>query len=461
MFGPLATDRRRGRGPDADPPASLLIDRYLPEYDVTTVRHRVVEADPETTYDAMLEADLTEMGPLVRALGWLRVAPTALLERVRGTRSEPTLETLTFADVADVEGWIRLAESPGRELVLGAVGRFWRPAIEWREVDPDAFADFDEPRYAKLALSLSVRPHGEGHTLVSYEARTATTDADAERRFRRYWRLIGPFAGYVMSRALSRIAADAEVRADRASGPDRRSGGRTEAAGGTGDGGDDERGGWRRIAVVLLPATLLAVYHLRIRPWHRRWGTTPREAVGALPGDELLQEPASQVTHAVEIDAPPEDVWPWLVQLGQGRGGFYSYDWIERLVGAEIRNVDRIVPELQDLEAGDVVRLAPEDYPIPTRESAPEVAVLESERALVLRPPIESPPWTWAFVLEPTDEGTTRLVVRQRSSGASSWLERAIDYLFWEPAHFVMERKTLREIDRLASRSAADRPTVA
>lgn len=200
----------------------MLIDDYLPTYDVTVARHAVVEADPETTYRAALSADLFDLGPIVRVLGWLRVAPTYLIERVRGQESEPMPDTLAFADLGGTDEWVLLAEKPGEEIVFGAVGTFWSPEIEWRAVDPEEFTEFDEPGYGKIALGLSVRPYGEGRTLLSYEARTATTDAGSRRRFRRYWRLIAPFAGYLMGKALERMAADAE-RAARLEGVSSRS----------------------------------------------------------------------------------------------------------------------------------------------------------------------------------------------------------------------------------------------
>uniref|UniRef100_A0A7D5H5B2 SRPBCC family protein n=1 Tax=Natrinema halophilum TaxID=1699371 RepID=A0A7D5H5B2_9EURY len=224
--------------------------------------------------------------------------------------------------------------------------------------------------------------------------------------------------------------------------------------------------GSRLVAAAAL--TLVGAYHFVIRPWHRRWGSTTREARAPLPGDDLLPDATDQVTHAIEIDAPVEAVWPWLVQLGQGRGGFYSYDWLENAVGADIHNADRIVPEYQTLEEGDVVRLAPADYPVSSPESAPEVAHLETERTLVLRPPGESPAWTWAFVLEPVADGSTRLLARTRSNpGRSSIgpfssfpaLQEGVNYLFWEPAHFVMERGMLRGIRRRAEQMGRTAPS--
>ncbi|WP_265108982.1 hypothetical protein [Halosolutus halophilus] len=464
MFGPLVHTLTRTR-PDggsrldaAD--SALLIDRHLPEYDVTQHRHAVVVADPETTYRATVEADMMDTGPVVRALSRLRDLPARLGHRIRGTQPAQFPEELTIDRLGESDEWFLIDERPGAELVFGSVGTFWRPSIEWREVDPDAFAAFDEPGYAKLAVSLSVRPYGARRTLLTYEARTATTDDESRRRFRRYWRLIGPFAGYLMQRALERMRTDAEERAG-----DRDATRSAPASDGL-DGMDGEFDGEpigtsrRRWPWLLAAVSIAAGYHNRVRPWHREWGTTPREAVGALPGDEFAPEPATRVTHAIEIDAAPDAVWRWLVQIGQNRGGFYSYDVLENLVGADIHTVDRIVPEYQELAEGDTVRLAPEDYPITTPESAPEVVHLEEERAIVLQPPVDSPTWTWAFVLREIDEGTTRLVARMWSPEPSSRLDAAIDYLVWEPAHFVMERRMLRELKRRAELQAAESTAV-
>ncbi|MFC4542681.1 hypothetical protein ACFO5R_12190 [Halosolutus amylolyticus] len=466
MPGPLGHTLTRPRSDDgarfdaaassADPP--LLIDRHLPAYDVTQHRHAVVDADPETTYAAMLEADMMDTGPAVRALGRLRDLPARLAHRIRGTEPAQFPGELTIARLGESDEWLLIGERPGEELVFGSVGTFWRPSIEWREVDPDAFAAFDESGYAKLAVSLSVRPYGAERTLLTYEARTATTDAASRRKFRRYWRLIGPFAGYLMSRALERMRIDAEERArDRDAMEQPAATDRMDGTPGTSDRQSSARPRRRRSWLfAALSIAVAAAYHTRVRPWHRTWGTTPREAVGALPGDEFCSEPADQVTHAIEIDASPDAVWQWLVQIGQNRGGFYSYDVLENLVGADIHTVDRIVPEYQQLAEGDTVRLAPEDYRVQTPESAPEVVHLEAERAIVLRPPVDGPTWTWAFVLRETDEGTTRLVVRMRSPESSSRLEAAIEYLGWEPAHFVMEQRMLRELKRRAERHEED-----
>ena len=91
-------------------------------------------------------------------------------------------------------------------------------------------------------------------------------------------------------------------------------------------------------------------------PWHSAWGTTPDERALALPGDPAVRDPALEIQHAVTIAASPDKVWPWLVQIGQDRAGFYSYDWLERAAGADIHNVEEIRPQWQDRRVGDLVR---------------------------------------------------------------------------------------------------------
>src|SRR3954463_3114879 len=112
----------------------------------------------------------------------------------------------------------------------------------------------------------------------------------------------------------------------------------------------------RQPSPLVLFGTAAALYALVIRPWHLRWGAQPGDENRELPGDELLPKDGTQILHAVTIDAPVEEVWPWLAQLGQDRGGFYSYEWLENLIGDDIRNADRIHPEWQRTEAGDLVR---------------------------------------------------------------------------------------------------------
>jgi hypothetical protein len=146
----------------------------------------------------------------------------------------------------------------------------------------------------------------------------------------------------------------------------------------------------RLLRTPLVGGALLpwAAYLLLVRPWHSRWGATQEEARRVLPYDHFVPTPLAQTTRAITIDAPAEQVWRWLVQLGQGRGGLYSYDWLENLADLEVHSVEEIIPELQNLKVGDLVRLAPESM---GAEAGWRVAAMESGRTLVLHQPADPP----------------------------------------------------------------------
>jgi hypothetical protein len=201
----------------------------------------------------------------------------------------------------------------------------------------------------------------------------------------------------------------------------------------------------------------VAGYTRAIRPWHLRWGATEAETHEPLTGDEVISRPDIEATHAVTIEAPVAAVWPWLVQVGQDKGGFYSYAWLENLVGCGLRNADRILSEYQSLEVGDVVRLHPKAPQLP-------VLVVEPYRAIVLGgsgeesgAPASPTVGTWGCFLKEIDSRTTRLLMRvrwRRSPGLLSW---AYNYLLLEPAHFVMERKMMLGIKARAEALVAER----
>lgn len=207
--------------------------------------------------------------------------------------------------------------------------------------------------------------------------------------------------------------------------------------------------------VGLTAAAALAAYFAVVRPWHLRWGATAGEINGSLPGDEVKPDAGVQVTHAITINAPAAEIWRWLVQIGQGRGGFYSYDWLENFFDLRIHNVDEIKPELQSLRVGDFVRSAHKGW-LGGRfdeKAGWTVVRLEPARALVLRDEIEH--GSWAFVLNPINERRTRLVVRVRGDAAASWGRKLLHLSVLEPAHFVMERKMLLTLKERAEGSAA------
>ena len=187
------------------------------------------------------------------------------------------------------------------------------------------------------------------------------------------------------------------------------------------------------------------------RRWQLRWGATAGESGGILPGDDLIRAPGLAATRAITIGAAAGQVWPWIAQLGQGRGGFYSYDFLENLAGCDIHSADQIVPGWQDAEVGDQIRLAP--------QVALAVARLEPGRSLVLRGGVPmgdtSPPYdfTWAFVLREDLPGTTRLLVRERYGYTRPWARLLVEPA--EAVSFVMSQKMLRGIRDRAERLAA------
>ena len=204
------------------------------------------------------------------------------------------------------------------------------------------------------------------------------------------------------------------------------------------------------VAAVTATASLLADARRRIN----RWGATTVEWAADLPGDDLVPHSRLGYTRAISIDANPESVWPWLVQIGHDRGGLYSYDWLENLFGCDLHSATTLLPEHQQIEVGTLIRLGPEGYPVFT------VALLDPPHTLVLsgtdphprhhtvdpdraRPEVQS---TWQWVLRPESTGT-RLLVRQRLSFPTL---QAPMWLAIEPVGFVMEAKMLRGIKERA-----------
>ena len=192
----------------------------------------------------------------------------------------------------------------------------------------------------------------------------------------------------------------------------------------------------------MLAGATAAVYFRFLRARHMNWGASTVEASGEVAGDELMPHANIVATRVVEIDAPPSAIWPWLVQMGPGRGGAYTYDWIERRLGVDIHNVDRVVPELQNLKLGDE---------IPMPGYAMRVERLDKEQAMVIRS--SNGAWVWSFELRPTN-GHTRLISRNRFD-TSAWTAKDwLGYPVMEPGSWLMERKMLLTIKQRAERLA-------
>jgi hypothetical protein len=203
------------------------------------------------------------------------------------------------------------------------------------------------------------------------------------------------------------------------------------------------------VPTLLVILTLAVLYWFPIRRWMSRWGATPSDLSRVMAGDSLLVDPTYSGTMAVSVDALPEDIWPWLVQIGYQRGGLYSYDWLDRLFGYLDRpSATRILPEFQHLAVGDEIPLG--------RGPSWPVAVVEPRRALVLdMRNMGGFDWVWQFGLYTIDGKRTRLVSRSRVSTRTVWA-RLFTYAI-EPAGFLMTRRMLIGIKERAEALRAGR----
>jgi hypothetical protein len=259
--------------------------------------------------------------------------------------------------------------------------------------------------------------------------------------------------------------------------------------------------------IPLLGAALPWIYALGRHRWVLSWGARPEETRRRLPGDAVVPDPVWSSTRAITIGAPVEAVWPWLAQMGQDRGGLYSYDWLENLAGLAIHSADRIHPEWQDVQVGDIVPFAPNQdtmvvtyvelnralvwrilTPTPPQTDNPAGAgssagrkahggpgglddviaapgsqpreadsVAEERSGQTSGPGGRAPDATWAFILEPEGADRTRLIQRFRFGGQPR-LALAVAYgLAIELPHFIMERRMLLGIRDRAERACQAR----
>jgi uncharacterized protein YndB with AHSA1/START domain len=211
----------------------------------------------------------------------------------------------------------------------------------------------------------------------------------------------------------------------------------------------------RTRSLLLAGGAAAIAAHRLIVSLGRHWGASASEFTGPLPGDDLVTEPDTQTTMAITIDASPEQVWPWLVQMGIDRGGFYSLLPVENgLLHLNAKNANRIVPEWQDLKVGDIMAFTPDGYP--GGRHGPEVISIDPNRALVLNlgGPRENPVGSWQFVLEPEDDGGTRLLMRSRASSHRSPGLKLLDAVI-EPGYLIMDVAMLRGIKERAERHQA------
>jgi len=214
------------------------------------------------------------------------------------------------------------------------------------------------------------------------------------------------------------------------------------------------------LTVLTVPAL---VYHLGLRHWCLHWGTTAAEVHATLPGDDLFPDYSGEATHAITIHASPQKVWPWLMQIGQDRSGFYSYTFLENVFACDMPKVEKLVPDWKPRAPGETVWFCnPKRFGGQGRMIA---AIVDPNRAFAM---VSLNDWQslqaggpahegfWNFTLEPLPDGQTRLIARLRG-GTPPSAARLLGRLFWEPAHFVMERKMLHTIRDLAEHDLAEK----
>jgi len=313
----------------------------------------------------------------------------AIPERLMGKHEPASLLVDDLRSTPTKPGFALLLEDEGREFAVGAIGKVFQPVIPFVHVpDAPAFLDFEEPGQVKVAWSIRVLPLGETGSRVEVEVRVAATDAEAWHQFERYFLLIGPGSRFIRRLLLAGLAKEL--------------------------------------------GTLEATEYQR-----------------ELAGDRLLSAD-DELTDGVTIEAPPERIWPWLVQMGCQRAGFYSVDLLDN---AGERSAREIIPELQQLEVGQVIPATPHGA------EGFEVLQVETNRALVLgglydvdqekqlsfsaaRPPHY---WhvTWAFALEPLNARSTRLHVRARAAFPKTGRFHA---KWIRPVHHFMQREMLKHL---------------
>jgi len=213
--------------------------------------------------------------------------------------------------------------------------------------------------------------------------------------------------------------------------------------------------------IAALSIAVIVVLRPLLRGWYLHWGATESEAARLLPGDELVPHPRVKYTRGITIQTTPDRIWPWLVQMGQGKGGLYSYEALENLAGCDIHNTDQILPQFQNVKVGDQVKLGPPGYPAFTVLGVhPQEALVLAAADVIPEPhdqqmpdplPEEYTLSNWVFYLHQITPHSTRLLVRGwLDYEPNSWKNWLIWRVLTEPIAFVMERKMMREIKKRA-----------
>lgn len=372
------------------------LDELIPTPRLLEMDHVELDAAPNIVWEYVRHAELAD-SPWVRALFSIRTLPSRLWgAKQQATSHQSLLRIDDIRSTAKQPGFQVLLEEPGRAVCIGAIGQVWQPDIPFRHVeDARAYAAFAEPDWIKVAWQLRVVPRGNG-TLLEIEVRVDATSDDAWTKFSRYWTVVGPGSHFIRSVLLSGM--------------------------------------------------------------RRRFGET-RETERSIPGDELLPDAQGDVTQDVIIEAPAANIWPWLVQMGCRRGGFYAIDVLDNGGRPSAREVHR---DLQTLRVGEVIPATPDGVDgFEVLEIHPERALVlgglfdvSAQRQLPFRSPRPNQYWhvTWAFALEPLGPTTTRLTARARAGFSPS---ESLHVAWIRPVHAMMQRSQLRHLAQRAEGTLA------
>jgi hypothetical protein len=207
------------------------------------------------------------------------------------------------------------------------------------------------------------------------------------------------------------------------------------------------------LGILLATAVMVAANLLLLWPWMQTWGATATELHAGLPGDDLVSGANIRTTKAVTIQAAPEEIYPWLLQIGVDRGGMYSYDWLENLFGLNVRTAEHIIPAYQEAQIGDFWRFTPKDYVLNPGPGLYVRQLIENEAVLLCfgmeDKPQEACVDSWQFVLVPQENGSTRLLLRSNMAMEPDLPIKLTYYI-----QFIMERKMLLTLRERAEQAA-------
>jgi hypothetical protein len=354
-----------------------MMNQFMPEYRLRQIDRVRVKSRSDQAWALLRNFDLNEL-PLSHLLFDLRNFPHWVIESFREQRLGPEYSGKINDFTGPGRGFQILSETPGVEIVIGSIGKFWRPDIFWAKLTPENFSSFSEPGFGKLVWSLRIDPDAHGGSWMSWELRVTTTDAASWRSFRTYWLAIGSFSH-----------------------------------------------GLRKLA---------------LRHFRKQLGGKVSEEDLSLLGDDLVVRPQYQRTMGVTIETPPSKIWPWLVQMGCQRAGWYSLDLLDN---AGRPSAQTLQPDLQKIKVGDILSWQPD------RSEGFTVLSMEENWCLILGSKADSLVDTWAFILEPIGTDATRLLTRVRADFEPSlaWKIRGLGYNF---AHVLMERVQLKNLKQRA-----------